>query len=228
MSRDNALAAADTESECHFVCVGRFAHSKGQDIVVRAVAAVLPHLPDVRVEFIGDGKGQEDCRKLAAELGVAQQCSFSGRLLHTEVLRKMASMRATLVPSRAEAFGLVCIESLALGVPVIGSRTGGIAEVIRDGVDGLLFPPDDHAALARQMMEIIHNKRMHLQMAANGRRRFLENFEIAKAVAAQAKWLGAVIASSAGSGNSTRFCGAPPLAEVYGPGTTSRFKGGKS
>lgn len=196
MARGGPLPVAGPESKCNFVCVGRFAHSKGQDIVVRAVAAVAPHFPDVRVEFIGDGKRREACEKLAAELGVAKQCSFSGRLPHRDVLKKMAAARATIVPSRAEAFGLVCIESLAVGVPVIGSRTGGIAEVIREGVDGLLFPPEDHAALARQMIEIVNNDRLHRQMAADCRQRFLEHFEISKAVAAQAHWLDAIIDSS--------------------------------
>lgn len=196
MSPDEVLPETVSESKSHYVCVGRFAHSKGQDIVVRAVAAAVKYIPDVIVEFIGDGERKETCRRLAAELGVAGHCSFSGCLLHGDVLKKMASARATIVPSRAEAFGLVCIESLAVGVPVIGSRTGGIAEVVRDRVDGLLFPPEDHAALARQMIELVHNQRLHRQMAIDGRRRFLENFEISKAVAGQARWFDSIIAKS--------------------------------
>lgn len=218
---------AGPESNCHFVCVGRFAHSKGQDVVVRAVAAVAPHFPDVRVEFIGEGKRRETCAKLAAALGVAKHCSFSGRLPHRDVLRQMAVARATVVPSWAEAFGLVCIESMAVGVPVIGSRTGGIAEVVRDGIDGLLFPPGDDVALTRQMIELINNDRLHRQMAAECRQRFLEKFEISKAVVAQARWLDSIIARSNGSGAQSEVRYLPPFKEANPlGGTTSNAEGG--
>jgi glycosyltransferase involved in cell wall biosynthesis len=215
MVSGEALLVAGTESRSRFVCIGRFAHSKGQDIVVRALAAVVPRVPNVSVEFIGDGQGQERCKKLTAELGVARHCSFLGRLPHAEVLRKMASARATIVPSRAEAFGLVCIESLAVGVPVIGSRTGGIAEIIRDQVDGLLFPPEDHAELARQMIQVINDEQFYRQMAAEGRRRFLENFEISKTVAAQARWLVDITASSNGNGDPSGALSSRLLKEAH-------------
>jgi glycosyltransferase involved in cell wall biosynthesis len=206
---------AGPENKCHFVCVGRFAHSKGQDVVIRALVAVARHFPKVRVEFIGEGKQRETCTRLADALGVAKHCSFSGRLPHPYVLRQMAAARASLVPSRAEAFGLVCIESMAVGVPVIGSRTGGIAEVVRDRIDGLLFPPGDHAGLARQMIEIINNDQSHSQMRAECRRRFLENFEISRAVVTQARWLDSIIARSDGSGS--RSGSYPPGDTTFNP-----------
>ena len=217
-----ALPVVGPENKRNFVCVGRFARSKGQDIVVRAVAAVVQHVPDIKVEFIGGGKSRETCATLAAELGVAKQCSFSGSLRHGDVLKQMASARATIVPSRAEAFGLVCIESMAVGVPVIGSRTGGIAEVVREGIDGLLFAPEDHQALARQMIEITENDLFCRRMAAACRQRFLENFELSKAVAAQARWLDALISSSEGSGAPLGACDSPPFEEAHGPGDSTR------
>ena len=171
------------------MCVGRFSPSKGQDIAIRALKVVVERFPDARVLFIGHGAEQARCERLASELGIAAQCSFLGPLPHREVLKHLASAHATVVASWSEAFGLVNIESMAVGVPVIGSRTGGIAEIVRDGVDGLLFPPGDHDALATRMIQLIENVSLRRQMAASARLRFLEHFESSRAVQTQARWI---------------------------------------
>jgi len=172
-----------------FVCVGRFAPSKGQDVLLKAMVEVARLYPDTKLEFIGDGSSRAECEKLADQLGVAKNCAFAGSLPHAKVLPGMAGAWATVVPSRSEAFGLVNIESMAVGVPVIGSNTGGIAEVIRDGEDGFLFPPGDHATLARRMLQLIEDERLREQMAASARRRFLQVFESSRAVKLQARWI---------------------------------------
>jgi len=76
-----------------------------------------------------------------------------------------------------------------VGVPVIGSNTGGIAEIVRDGVDGFLFPPGDHDALAARMITLLEDESLRAQMAASARRRFLEHFESTRAVKEQVRWI---------------------------------------
>ncbi len=174
---------------CHFVCVGRFAASKGQDVLLKAMAEVARKHPDINIEFIGDGPGRDSCEKLAGQLGVWKNCVFAGSLPHPKVLSKMAGKWATVVPSRNEAFGLVNIESMALGVPVIGSNTGGIAEIVRDGVDGFLFFPGDHKALAKRIIELMEDENTRAGMAKNARLRFLGKFELLRAVQAEARWI---------------------------------------
>jgi len=126
---------------------------------------VVRRFPDFVLEFVGDGATRASCEGLAVQLGVAKNCIFTGFLSHPEVLSRMAGAWATIVPSRNEAFGLVNIESMALGVPVIGSNTGGTAEIIRDGEDGLLFPPGDHHSLASCMLKLIDNKELRAGMS---------------------------------------------------------------
>jgi glycosyltransferase involved in cell wall biosynthesis len=172
-----------------FVCVGRFASSKGQDVLLKAMAQVVSRHPDATVEFIGDGSTRVSCEEMARELGLGDRCRFLGLLPHPEVLSRMAGARATVVPSQQEAFGLVNIESMAVGVPVIGSNTGGIAEIVRDGVDGFLFPPGDHNALATRMIALLENEPLRAQMAVSARLRFLEHFESSHAVKMQARWI---------------------------------------
>ncbi len=174
----------------HFVCAGRFASSKGQDVLVKAMAQVICRHPEVTLEFIGDGSTRVACEEMARNFGLGNQCRFLGALQrHSEVLSRMAGALAVVVPSRSEAFGLVNIESMAFGVPVVGSNTGGIAEIVRDGVDGFLFPPGDHEALAARMMELLENEPLRAQMATSARRRFLEHFESTRTVKVQARWI---------------------------------------
>ena len=206
---NSALASAagtNPPTRRHFVCVGRLAASKGQDTLLRAMVEVGRHYPDVALQFIGDGSSRASCEALARELGVAGNCVFTGALPHPEVLARMAGAWATVVPSRHEAFGLVNIESMSVGVPVIGSNTGGIAEIVRDGVDGLLFPPGDHQALARRMIQLVQDEPLRAQMAVSARCRFLEFFESSRAVKLQARWIieqitKAVLANSAEAGS---------------------------
>lgn len=180
---------ANRPNSRHFVCVGRFTASKRQDILLEAMAEVARKYPDITIEFIGDGQDRDACEKLACRLGVSKNCVFAGHLPHPQVLSRMAGMWATIVPSRNEAFGLVAIESMAVGVPVIGANTGGIAEIVRDGVDGFLFPPGDHKALAKRMIQLMEDENLRAGMAKNARLRFLEQFELSRAVRTEARWI---------------------------------------
>lgn len=169
------------------VYTGRMIAIKGVDVLLRALADVRRSVPDLQVDLVG-GRFEE-YRRLAREIGVADCCTFTGALANTEVLRRMASAAVTVVPSRSEAFGMVNIESMAVGTPVVASAVGGIVEVVRDGVDGLLVPPEDPAALAAGLVELLTRPDLRRRMGRDARARFLAEFEQRRAVEQQADWL---------------------------------------
>jgi len=173
------------------VCVGRITLSKGQDILIRAVSLLRSSFPDLKVELIGkitqEGY-QQSVQDLARQLGVAEICIFTGALSHGEVLERMSHAWVTLFPTRSEAFGLVNIESMAVGTPVIASKVGGIPEVIRDKVDGFLVPPEDPDHLAEAIRTLLRDDHLHEQMSLSCRQRFLELFERDKVINDQADW----------------------------------------
>jgi glycosyltransferase involved in cell wall biosynthesis len=177
----------------NFLCVGRLTRSKGQDVVLQAMAEVNRQTPGMSVEFVGDGPCRDSLQQLAEQLGLNSCCVFRGSISHQDVMEAMRRAWATVVPSRAEAFGLVNIESMAVGTPVIASATGGIKDIVRDGVDGLLFEPGNHKALAHCLIKLINNKDARSKMSVNSRQRFLEKFEIRKAAIRQADWLSDLI-----------------------------------
>lgn len=168
------------------VCVGRLHPSKGQDVLLRALA-LLPER--VRLVLVGDGPSADDYRALAARLGVAARCTFAGLAPMDRVLSYMADAALTVVPSRDEAYGLVNIESLSVGTPVVASAVGGITEIVRHGVEGMLVPPDDPPALARAIHDVLCTPGVRDGMAAAARRGFLDRFEQRAVAERQAEWL---------------------------------------
>lgn len=175
------------------ICAGRLEECKGQDVLIRAISHSKHILPDLHVRFLGDGPSKARLLQLAEELGVADRCIFAGTVSHHEVLREMAIAVATVVPSRNEAFGLVNIESLAMGTPVIASAVGGIVEIIRDGEDGFLVPADNPAALSEKLIALISNHNLREKMSANARDHFVAQFTQNKSVMKQADWLERII-----------------------------------
>ena len=178
------------------ICVGRLFPSKGQDVLIRALAILKSKLDAVRVEFVGEGPSLGAYQKLARELGVESECVFAGRVEHGEVLKKMAASVATVVPSRSEAFGLVNIESMAMGTPVVASAVGGIVEIVRDGMDGFLVPPDDPPALALKLLTLLSNSELRQKMSRQARERFLAVFEQLRSVREQADWHEALVSGT--------------------------------
>src|SRR5262249_54461962 len=119
----------------------------------------------------------------------AGRCVFAGSTSRAQTLFKIKSAAATVVPSRSDNCPLVVIESLAVGTPVIASRVGGIVELVRDRVDGLVVPPDDPYPLAAALTEVVTNRGLREAMSRNARQRFLEKFELDRNVREQANWL---------------------------------------
>ena len=183
-----APPAAEGPAEPHVVCAGRLHPSKGQDVLLKAAAKLRARFPRLRVTLAGGGPQQKHLLGLARELGLSGCAGFAGAVSRDEVLRLMASAAVTAVPSRDEAFGLVNVESLAVGTPVVASRVGGIPEIIRDGREGFLVPPEDPDALAAALGRVLENPALRREMSANARARFLSHYELNAACSRQAAW----------------------------------------
>jgi glycosyltransferase involved in cell wall biosynthesis len=170
------------------VCVGRLYPSKGQDILIRAVAALIKKHPNLSLELIGEGPARQNYAALIKELGLTNHCTFTGMLSHDEVLRHMARAVATVVPSRSEAFGLVNIESMAVGTPVVAAAVGGIVEILRNQIDGFLVPPENAEDLSQKLDLLLANPDLRQTLGANARAGFLKRFELNSVIEQQTAW----------------------------------------
>lgn len=134
--------------------VGRLVERKGVHRLLEALAR-LADPGSVRLSVVGDGPERPRLERLAAELGVAERVEFAGFVPAEGLRRAFEEADALVLPAvydrkgDVEGLGVVLIEALAHGRPVIGSDAGGIPDIVVDGETGLLVPPDDPAALAR-------------------------------------------------------------------------------
>jgi glycosyltransferase involved in cell wall biosynthesis len=127
------------------VTVGRLVAEKGYDVLIDAVLRLRDEGQRVTVDLIGDGPDAVALATRAASLG--DDVRFHGARSREEIAVHLASAHALVVPSRREGLGMVALEALAVGCPVIASATGGLVELVGDG-DGALVPPGDPDALA--------------------------------------------------------------------------------
>ena len=141
--------------------------------VVGIFARVRTEMPSVLV-MVGDGPQRDDAESEARTLGVADDVYFLGKL--EVVAPLLASADLFLLPSQTESFGLSALEALASGVPVVGSRAGGMPEVVRDGETGVLCPVGDVDAMAQAAIAILADARkwraMSTLAASDARERF--------------------------------------------------------
>jgi glycosyltransferase involved in cell wall biosynthesis len=148
------------DRELRVLYVGRVERTsrwKGLHVLVESLPRLRARVPGVRLEVVGDGDDVEALQKRAAELGVADVVDWAGRLPHDELPGRYRRAGVTVLPSltASESFGMTLVEAMACGCPVVGSDVGGIPSVVRDGVDGVLVPPGDPAALAEALAGVL-------------------------------------------------------------------------
>ena len=142
-------------SRAEVLFVGRLVPDKGVDVLLRSFAAVRARLPEARLVVAGGGDQDLYLRRLARYFGLPPQVDFVGWLTGSELVERYRRADVVAVPSRYEPFGLVALEAMACGRPVVASRTGGLAEIVDDGRTGLLVSPGDHLRLARALVKLL-------------------------------------------------------------------------
>lgn len=145
-------------------------HSKGQDVAVAALARVVERGCDASLDLVGPISDESFARELqeqAERLGVADRVRLAGESRAIDDV--LAEADIVLMCSRLEPLGLVPAEALVRGRPVIAARTGGLPEVVEDGVTGLLVPPEDPAALGDAVLKLAAAPTLAREMVARGR-----------------------------------------------------------
>ncbi len=147
--RDVARARAVYAGEGPLVVVpGRLEWEKGVHTPIDAMPRLRRRFPGLRLVIAGRGSQLDDLQERARARRVARSVTFAGWLSGRDLPALVSAADVVVVPSLYEPFGLVALEATASGAPLVVARTGGLAEVVRDGVTGLTFPAGDAAALA--------------------------------------------------------------------------------
>jgi glycosyltransferase involved in cell wall biosynthesis len=135
--------------------VGKFAHFKGIDILLRAMKLVETDVPTAQTMLVGHGELWDQMKILSSDLGLTGT-AFIGHQPQDQVSRIYNIADVSVVPSRVEPFGLVAVEALACGTPVVATNEGGLPDFINEQV-GRLVPVDDPVALAHAILAEIHS-----------------------------------------------------------------------
>jgi glycosyltransferase involved in cell wall biosynthesis len=149
-----ALGANSTKDHNQILFVGRIHHTKGVDILLRAIQLLVARHPQLRLVLVGGDscyrgwKMQEaTMHELARSLGLGDRIKFVGEKSPSEVAEYMRNSGLLVLPSRRESFGAVLVEALACGIPVVATRCGGPEDIVTDEV-GLLVETQNEQALA--------------------------------------------------------------------------------
>ena len=171
-------ASLDTPDEAPlFLSMGRLHESKAHDVSLKALA----RLPEAYLWIAGSGPLEDELKALAARLGVSERVRFLGWRADASALYRAAD--ACLFPSRFEPLGNVVIQAWAHGLPIVAAASQGPADLITDGVDGLLVALNDDMALAAAANRLIVEPGLGARLAQAGTERLAGEFSKARIIA---------------------------------------------
>ncbi len=159
----------------NLIHVSNFRPVKKAPDAVRVFAKVLERMP-ARLLMVGDGPDLPTAMQAAKDLGVNDKVSFLGNREDVNFL--MASSCIMLMPSQSESFGLAALEAMACECAVVASRTGGLPDLVRDGLDGFICDQDDLDGMAARVIELLGDEPLLMQMKRNARARAVESYRV--------------------------------------------------
>ena len=145
-----------------FVYVGRLTAQKGLPVLVDAIGQV----DGASLEIVGDGPERASLEAKVAASGLDGRVRFAGALPRSGVLSQLAGARAAVLASDWENLPHAAVEALAVGTPVVATAVGGVPEVVHDGENGLLVPPQDPTALAAAMRSVLEDDALRDRLAS--------------------------------------------------------------
>jgi len=159
--------------------VGRWLTSeryKGMDTLITALPKLLTRWPDLQLVAVGEGNDKEWLVDLVQEHGVQRHVHFLSAVSYAQLAACYSACNIFALPSRGEGFGLVYLEAMACGKPVIGGAHGGAPEVIEDGVTGYLVQHGDAVQLATSIETLLANPELAREMGRRGKERVENEF----------------------------------------------------
>jgi len=156
--------------------LGRLVPEKGVQVLIEALPLIKEKYPGIVLSIAGKGPCEADLRSLAHRLGVADSVDFIGFVNDEGRNRLLSESSVAVFPSIYEPFGIVALEAMASGTPVVVSETGGLSEIISHGIDGIKAPPGRADILARYITEILDDPRHAENLRKNAYNKVLERF----------------------------------------------------
>jgi len=150
------------------ICVGRLSWEKAHKYTLKAWTKVLEKFPSAKLYFVGEGSERGDIEKRIKEARLENSVTLTGNLPHTKVLEELSKSEVFICPSLAEGLGNVFIEAQACGVTPIGTRVGGIPDVIQHEENGLLIEPQNSDQIADAIIRLLKDEELRNKLRKKG------------------------------------------------------------
>ena len=166
----------------YLLTVARLVPHKGQDVALRALAALAPEFPALRYVIVGEGPDETRLRALADALGVSTRVVFAGPMRDDLLPATYAGasvyvgLSRFLPPINVEGFGISFVEAAASGVPSVAGDSGGVRSAVLDGDTGFVVPPEDDARAAGAIRRLLGDDALRTRIGAAARRAAVERF----------------------------------------------------
>jgi glycosyltransferase involved in cell wall biosynthesis len=178
--------------QTQFAYVGALERIKGVDLLIEAWCRVAPQMQRVRLVVAGTGTLKATVDRMIDRCGVSDSVQLVGALSRAAVRDLMDRSSCLIVPSRSEGLGMVIVEAMARGRPVVASEVGGVPELVEPGVNGLLVPPGDAEELASAILTLARDPAGLRRMSTAARQRALQrdrDEEFEAGIASLRDWL---------------------------------------
>lgn len=159
------------KERCHqpiMLLVGGNVQRKGLHVILKIMPALIKEIPGLTLQVIGKNQNIGRMKKIAEKLGVLDCVEFIGWISPEKIKTYYRKASVFVMPSLMEGFGLVFLEAMAQGLPVIGGNVGGTLELIKDGENGFLVNPDDVNTLKEKIREYLINLDLRKRIIKNG------------------------------------------------------------
>ncbi len=179
--QEPARPPLDGNGPVELLFVGRLVERKGVEYLVRALPRILEERP-ARLTIVGEGEWEEEIRRAVADCGVGRRVRLTGYVSRERLKELYRTSDLFVLPAvvdekgDTEGLGVVLLEALLAGRPVVASAAGGIVDIVKPGRTGWLVPPGDPEALARAVLEAARDPEEARRRAAEGKRHVLEHF----------------------------------------------------
>ncbi|MEK6612643.1 MAG: glycosyltransferase family 4 protein [Gemmatimonadota bacterium] len=177
-----ALESPGVGADPYLLTVARLVPHKGQDVALRALAALASEFPTLRYVIVGDGPDESRLRALATTLGVSARVIFAGPM-RDDLLPGIHAGASVYVglsrlfpPINVEGFGISFVEAAASGVPSVAGDSGGVRSAVLDGETGFVVPPENDAAVTGAIRRLLGDDALRRRMGATARAAALERF----------------------------------------------------
>lgn len=168
------------EKEIIFLSVGRLVQEKGIEYGIRAFSETIKKCPhkESRYLIVGDGPLKESLQQLVSDLHLSDKVSFLGFLTQDELIPFYKKADIFILPSIAEAFGVVLLEAQAMKLPIVASNVGGVRYAVIENESALLVQPKNIEKMSEKLLYLINNSSVRLKMGQSGYRFIKKNFNI--------------------------------------------------